>query len=51
MPSSLRSIVLEDETLFSYKCDRLYCKEADRGLLFSDPALHLDFAFAALGNS
>ena len=32
-------IVLEDDTLFSYKCDRLYCKEADRGMLFSDPAL------------
>ena len=31
--------VLEDDTLFSYKCDRLYCKEADRGMLFSDPAL------------
>lgn len=32
-------IVLEDDTLFSYKCDRLYCKEADRGMLFSDPSL------------
>ena len=36
-------IVLEDETLFSYKCDRLYCKEADRGLLFSDPALGIEW--------
>ena len=33
-------IVLEDETLFSYKCD---CKEADRGLLFSDPALGIEW--------
>lgn len=32
-------IVLEDNTLFSYKCDNLYCPEADRGMLFSDPAL------------
>ena len=32
-------IVLEDDTLFSYKCDNLYCPEADRGMLFSDPAL------------
>ena len=32
-------IVLEDDTLFSYKCDRLYCREADSGMLFSDPAL------------
>jgi len=32
-------IVLEDETLFSYKCDNLYCPSADRGLRFDDPAL------------
>ena len=32
-------VVLEDNTLFSYKCDNLYCKESDRGLKFDDPAL------------
>ena len=32
-------VVLEDETLFSYKCDNLYCKESERGLMFNDPAL------------
>ena len=32
-------IVLEDNTLFSYKCDNLYCPSAERGMLFSDPAL------------
>ena len=32
-------IVLEDDTLFSYKCDNLYCPEADRGMRFDDPAL------------
>lgn len=32
-------IVLEDETLFSYKCDNLYCKESERGMRFDDPAL------------
>ena len=32
-------VVLEDETLFSYKCDNLYCKESERGLMFDDPAL------------
>lgn len=32
-------IVLEDETLLSYKCDNLYCPSSERGLLFSDPAL------------
>lgn len=32
-------IVLEDDTIFSYKCDNLYCREADSGMLFNDPAL------------
>lgn len=36
-------IVLEDNTLFSYKCDNLYCKEADRGLLFSDSELKIEW--------
>ena len=34
-------IVLEDNTLFSYKCDNLYCLSADRGLRFDDPALKI----------
>ena len=32
-------IVLEDNTLFSYKCDNLYCPASDRGMRFDDPAL------------
>ena len=32
-------VVLEDNTLFSYKCDNVYCHEAERGLSFDDPAL------------
>ena len=32
-------VVLEDNTLFSYKCDNLYCPAAERGLKFDDPAL------------
>lgn len=32
-------IVLEDDTLFSYKCDNLYCPESERGIRFDDPAL------------
>lgn len=32
-------IVLEDDTLFSYKCDNLYCPAAERGMRFDDPAL------------
>lgn len=36
-------IVLEDNTLFSYKCDDLYCPQADRGMLFSDPELKIEW--------
>ena len=32
-------LVLEDDTLFSYKCDNLYHPEAERGMRFDDPAL------------
>ena len=35
--------MLEDDTLFSYKCDNLYCHDAERGLLFSDPALGIQW--------
>ena len=36
-------VVLEDNTLFSYKCDNLYCKESERGLMFNDPALAIEW--------
>lgn len=36
-------IVLENDTLFSYKCDRVYRPSADRGMLFSDPALGIEW--------
>lgn len=36
-------IVLEDDTLFSYKCDNLYCPASERGLRFDDPALGLQW--------
>ena len=32
-------VVLEDDTLFSYKCDNFYCQASERGLRFDDPAL------------
>lgn len=32
-------IVLEDDTVFSYKCDNFYCPSAECGLRFDDPAL------------
>ena len=34
-------VVLENETLFSYKCDNFYCKESERGLMFNDPAIDI----------
>jgi dTDP-4-dehydrorhamnose 3,5-epimerase len=36
-------IVLEDNTLFSYKCDNLYCAAADRGMRFDDPSLGIEW--------
>lgn len=36
-------VVLEDNTLFAYKCDNFYCKEADRGLRFDDPRLGIEW--------
>ena len=36
-------VVLEDNTLFSYKCDNLYCKASERGLMFDDPALGIEW--------
>ncbi|HBO98474.1 MAG TPA: dTDP-4-dehydrorhamnose 3,5-epimerase [Verrucomicrobia bacterium] len=34
-------IVLEENTLFSYKCDNFYCKKSERGMRFDDPALKI----------
>lgn len=36
-------VVLEDNTLFSYKCTDIYSKEHDRGVLWSDPALGIEW--------
>ena len=35
--------VLSDEAVFAYKCDNLYAPAADRGVLFSDPAIGIDW--------
>ena len=32
-------IVLEDDTLFSYKCDNLYEPSSERGMRYDDPAI------------
>ena len=36
-------IVLEDDTVFAYKCDNPYCKDAERGMRFDDPALGIEW--------
>ena len=36
-------VVLEDDTIFAYKVDNYYSPENDRGILFSDVALDIDW--------
>ena len=36
-------IVLEDETIFSYKCDNLYNKASEAGILYNDKDLNIDW--------
>ena len=36
-------VVLEDDTVFAYKVDNYYSPENDRGILFSDKALGIDW--------
>ena len=36
-------VVLEDDTIFAYKVDNYYSPENDRGILFSDDALAIDW--------
>ena len=36
-------VVLEDDTVFAYKVDNYYSPENDRGILFSDDSLNLDW--------
>lgn len=35
--------VLEDETIFAYKCDEVYHPESERGISFNDPELGIDW--------
>ena len=36
-------IVLSETAVFNYKCDNFYNKEAERGILFNDPTLNIDW--------
>lgn len=35
--------VLEDDTIFSYKCDNYYNKEFEGGIIYNDPVLNIDW--------
>ena len=39
-------VVLEDDTVFAYKVDNYYSPENDRGILFSDDSLGIDWKVA-----
>lgn len=34
-------MVLEDDTVFAYKCDNFYCPQAERGLMYNDPTVNI----------
>ncbi len=40
-------VVLSEEAIFSYKCDNFYKKEAEGGLLYSDPSLSIPWPISA----
>lgn len=35
--------VLEDDTIFCYKCDNYYNKESEGGIIYNDPSLQIDW--------
>lgn len=38
-------LVLEDHTIFSYKCDNFYNKQSEDGIIYNDPSLNIDWNF------
>ena len=36
-------IVLKDDTIFAYKCDNFYNKEAESGIIYNDPEIAIDW--------
>jgi len=39
-------VVMSDEAIFSYKVDNYYSKESERGIVFNDPSLNIDWQLA-----
>lgn len=39
-------LVLEDDTIFSYKCDNYYHKPAESGIIFNDQTLGIDWKYS-----
>ena len=39
--------VLSEEAIFAYKCDNLYCKEAEFGIRYDDPEIGIDWQIPA----
>ena len=39
-------LVLEDDTIFSYKCDNYYNKESETGIIYNDIDLDIDWSFS-----
>ncbi len=35
--------VLENNTIFAYKCDNYYNKQSESGIIFNDPSLNIDW--------
>jgi dTDP-4-dehydrorhamnose 3,5-epimerase len=38
-------LVLEDDTIFSYKCDNYYEKSSENGILYNDAIINIDWNF------
>lgn len=36
-------VVLKDDTIFAYKCDNFYNKEAESGIMYNDPEIAIDW--------
>lgn len=39
-------LTLEDDTVFSYKCDNYYNKDFERGIIYNDKTLDIDWSFS-----